>query len=129
MYFNVSALIRCLVASMAGTCRVKKSTLLSKASIDSIRSTRFERFQAASIESAGSNPMTCIPRDNDTSATREPMAPRPTIPIVRPYNSLPAKRFFSCSRSFAISSESSILPESVLAVGRAAPRVFTKSLP
>ena len=64
-----------------------------------MRLTLLGRRQAASTESAGSKPLTFMPKPIAISATSEPMAPRPITPRVLPAISLPAKRFFSCSIS------------------------------
>ena len=92
--------MRCLVAGIAGTCKVRKSASASNASILSMRLTRLDNCHAASTEIAGSYPITSIPRSKAKLAIIEPMAPRPTTPKV-----LPAISVTRQNASFSFSSQ------------------------
>src|SRR3989304_517999 len=92
-----SALTRCRVVSPSGTCRLRKSTPLTRASMPLAFCTPADSCHAPATLWPGSKPITRTPRDTPMLATRRPTAPRPRTPRVRPGSSRPAKRLLASS--------------------------------
>ena len=75
------------VASMSGTCRVRKLLCLSTSPRLCAFLTVAGRLHAESTVMSGSYPITCMPSLIAASATRQPILPRPITPSVCPASS------------------------------------------